>query len=169
MATPPRLTLRAATERDWPRIRTWLARPDIQQWWGPSAGSEAEVIMALGSDLAMARIIELAGEPIGYCHAIDAAVWGQELPADLPPGTWDLDVFVADPRYRGQGYGPAALAMLREEVFATTLAVAVSVFTSIENEAAVRAYERIGFRWQCILNDPAVGPAWFMLYERPSR
>jgi RimJ/RimL family protein N-acetyltransferase len=163
------IALRPATDRDWARIRAWLARPDIQKWWGPTAAAEAEVITALGSAAAIARMIEKDGKPIGYCHAVDASLWGDDLPADMPPGTWDLDIFIAEPEFRGKGLGITALEMLRDEVFSTTLAVAVSVFTSIENEAAVRAYEKLGFRWLRVWNDPALGPSWFMIYERRQR
>lgn len=168
-AAPSKPRLRPATDHDWSLIRSWLARPDIQKWWGPSAATEAEVIMALGSDHAMARMIEVDGRPVGYCHAVDALLWGSDLPAGLPAGSWDLDVFVAEPAYRGQGLGPAALDLLRAEVFSTTLAVAVSIFTSIENENAVRAYEKLGFRWQGIWDDPVFGPTWLLVCDREQR
>ena len=54
-------------------------------------------------------------------------------------------------------------------MFATTLAVAVCVFPSVTNERAVRAYEKAGFRWKRIWNDPHMGPSWFMVAERPRR
>jgi aminoglycoside 6'-N-acetyltransferase len=114
----------------------------------------------------MCRIIEADGVPVGYCHAVDATLWGESLPDDLEPGTWDLDLFVADERHRGKGVGQAALLQLKEEVFATTLAVAVCVFPSVRNERAVRAYEKAGFRWRRIWNDPLVGASWFMIAER---
>ena len=60
------------------------------------------------------------------------------------------------------------LALLAEEVFATTLAVACSGVVSIRNEAAARAYERAGFRWQRIWSDRLLGPSWLMLKERPT-
>jgi RimJ/RimL family protein N-acetyltransferase len=162
--------LRAATLADWPLIRKWLADPQIQRWWGPQASSEAEVLMALGSSHAICRIIESArGEPIGYAHAVDASLWGEALPDDLPAGAWDLDIFIAARSHRGSGAGVEALQQLREEVFASTLAVAVCVFASIENEAAVRAYEKAGFRWRRIWNDPVNGPEWFMIADRPAR
>jgi aminoglycoside 6'-N-acetyltransferase len=148
-------------------IRRWLARPDIEDWWGPLAQTEAEVGIALQAAHSICRIIEAAAEPIGYAHAVDAAVWGDELPEDLAPGTWDLDLFIASESHRGMGAGAAALALLRDEVFATTLAVAVCVFPSIRNERAVRAYEKAGFHWKRIWNDPALGPSWFMVAERP--
>lgn len=161
------VSLRPATDADWQQIRAWLAQPDIQRWWGPSAASEAEVIVALGHQHAIARMVQFDGMDVGYGHAVDASVWGDELPEDLEPGTWDLDIFIAAREARGRGIGSKALSMLRDEVFSTTLAVAVSVFPSIENEPAVRAYEKIGFEWKRIWDDPVYGPSWFMVYERP--
>ena len=159
--------LRPARRADWDLIRGWLARPDIQDWWGPLSATEAEVNLALGSGHALCRIIEADGDPVGYAHAVDATLWGENLPQDLEAGTWDLDLFIASEEHRGKGVGQAALALLKSEVFATTLAVAVCVFPSVRNERAVRAYEKAGFRWKRIWNDPQMGPSWFMIAERP--
>jgi aminoglycoside 6'-N-acetyltransferase len=161
--------LRPARRADWDLIRGWLARPDIEAWWGPRNATEAELNIALNSGHALCRIIEAGGLAVGYAHAVDATMWGEELPHDLAPGTWDLDLFIASEEHRGRGVGQTALSQLKDEVFGTTLATAVCVFPSIRNERAVRAYERAGFRWQRIWNDPHMGPSWFMLAERPRR
>jgi GNAT superfamily N-acetyltransferase len=161
--------LRPAGSADWPVVREWLRRLDIQDWWGPASATEAEVNIALNSAQAICRMIEVDGRPVGYAHAVDATLWGDNLPDELEPGTWDLDLFVASEDHRGLGVGQAALAQLAEEVFATTLAVAVCVFPSVRNERAVRAYEKAGFRWKRIWDDPLVGPSWFMVAERPQR
>lgn len=159
--------LRPASDRDWAMIRGWLRLPEVEAWWGPASTTEPAVIHALGAPAAIARIIEAGGRPVGYAHAVDAMIWGDDLPEDLEAGTWDLDIFIAEPGFRGRGLGSRALALLKDEVFSTTLAVAVSVFTSIENERAVRAYEKAGFRWRRIWNDPVTGPSWFMVADRP--
>ena len=125
------------------------------------------MIRALGSDGAMARIIELEDRGIGYAHAVDALIWGDALPSELLPGTWEVDLFIADPVARGRGLGSQALTLLKEEVFSTTLAVAVAVYAPVENERATRAYEKAGFQWRQIWRDPAAGPSWFMVAERP--
>jgi aminoglycoside 6'-N-acetyltransferase len=161
--------LRPATRGDWDLIRGWLARPDIQEWWGPVSATEAEVNMALGSQHALVRIIEADGEPVGYAHAVDATLWGEHLPQELEPGTWELDLFIASEEHRGKGVGQVALAQLKGEVFAATLAVAVCVFASVRNERAVRAYEKAGFHWRRIWKDPYQGPSWFMVAERPGQ
>lgn len=161
------VALRPATRADWDLIHDWLARSDIQEWWGPLSATESEVNMALDSQHALCRIILANGRPVGYAHGVDATLWGASLPQDLEPGTWDLDLFIASEEHRGKGVGQAALALLKDEVFASTLAVAVSVFPSVRNERAVRAYEKAGFRWKRIWNDPYSGPSWFMVAERP--
>ena len=165
----PVVRLRPARDIDLAMIRGWLGRADIQRWWGPKASSEAAVMMALGSAHALARIIEADGEPVGYAHALDATMWGETLPDALQPGTWDIDLFIASSAHRNQGVGQRALTAIRDEVFSTTLAPAVCIFASLANERAVRAYEKAGFRWQGVWNEPGTGPAWFMTAERPRR
>lgn len=163
----PAVSLSPATDADWPLIRGWLAKPAIQAWWGPQATSEAEVMMALASPHAICRLVCSDGVKVGYAHAFDAALWGENLPDGIAPGTWDLDLFIASERHRNQGVGQRALALLKDEVFATTLATAVCVFPSIANERAVRAYEKAGFAWRRVIDDPVQGRAWFMVAERP--
>lgn len=162
------LRLRPAFDADWPMVRKWLQLPAVEKWWGPSSATEAEVIQALGASHAIARIIEWQGRPVGYAHAVDAMTWGDDLPEDLEAGTWDMHLFIAEPAARGCGVGPAALAELRSEVFSTSLATAVSIFVTIENEPAARAYEKAGFQWRRIWHDPVLGPMWLMISERPA-
>lgn len=159
--------LKPAARCDLDRIRAWLRQPDIEAWWGLASATMAEVQIAMQSPSALCRIIEVDGAAVGYCHAIDASLWGEDLPEDLEPGTWDLDLFIAESAHRGQGVGLRALELLKSEVFSTTLATAVCVFASVRNETAVRAYEKAGFAWQRIWNDSAVGPSWFMVARRP--
>jgi RimJ/RimL family protein N-acetyltransferase len=168
MTSAPAVTLRPAASRDWPLLRGWLTRPDIEAWWGPHSATEPGIRIAMQGG-GLCRIVEIDGAPVGYAQAVDAMLWGTALPDGLPAGTWDIDVFIAAEQHRGQGAGSAALTALVDEVFATTLAVAVSIFVAVRNERAVRAYEKAGFRWVAIANDPAQGPEWVMLRERPAR
>ena len=162
------VSLRPATPEDRFRIRRWLAEPEIQAWWGNAASAEAEINLAMDSDTALCRVIESSGAPIGYAHAVEIGLWGKAQPEDVAPGTWDIDLFIASAEHRGRGLGGAALSLLSDDVFATTLAVACCGVVSIRNETAVRAYERAGFRWRRIWNDPLLGPSWLMLKERPT-
>ena len=161
--------LRPATAGDRFLIRRWLRLPHVERWWGRAAATEAAVGMALASPSALCRMILWETEPIGYAHAVDASLWAAELPAGLPAGCWGIDLFIASPAHRGRGAGRHTLQRLTDEVFQTTMAVACAVVPPIANEAAVRTYERAGFRWQRIWHDPVAGPAWLMLLARPPR
>ena len=160
------VSLRPVTGSDRARVGQWLAQPDVQRWWGSAGAATAEVQLALGSPSAICRIIEVDGVAVGYAHAVDAGLWGADLPPEVTPGTWDVDLFIADRAQRGQGNGQAALAALVVEVFQTTFAIAVCVFVSIRNEAAVRAYEKAGFGWVRVWPDPVLGPVWMLARER---
>jgi aminoglycoside 6'-N-acetyltransferase len=164
----PDMHLRPAMPEDRFRIRRWLAEPGIAAWWGNAASAEAEIGLAMASDTGLCRIVMCGDAPIGYAHAVDVGVWGGERPPEIEAGTWDVDLFIASAEHRGRGLGAAALARLVDEVFATTLAVACCGLVSVRNEAAVRAYERAGFGWRRIWDDPLSGPCWLMLRNRPS-
>ena len=173
VAAGPRVRLREARDADWPTIRRWLAEPAVIRWWGPKATTEAEVMLAMSSPNAIARIIEADGTAVGYAHAIDMSLLGETLPDQVPAGTWDIDLFIASPEHRGQGIGGIALEMVRREVFETTLAPAVVILVGVNNERAVRAYERAGFRWLSVLGasdgrNPRA-PEWLLIAQRPAR
>ena len=163
----PAITLRPATPGDRFLIRRWLGEPAIARWWGTVARAEAEITIALASPSALCRIVLVDGVAAGYAQAVDATLWGGDLPPDLPPGTYDVDLFIGAEALRGQGSGGVALGLLVAEVFTTTFAAACAVFPPVANEAATRAFEKAGFRWQRVWADPIAGPSWLMLKRRP--
>ncbi len=160
------ISLRPATPEDRFRIRRWLADPALPSWWGPRSSAEAEITLALESESAICHLILRDGLPIGYAHAVDIAVWQADAPSALAPGTWDLDLFIADATTRAADT-TEALTQLAGEVFSTTFAVACCALVSIRNEAAARAYEKAGFRWSEIWHDRYAGPSWLMQLVRP--
>jgi RimJ/RimL family protein N-acetyltransferase len=163
----PDIRLRPATPEDRFLVRRWLSDPQVQSWWGTAASAEAEITLALASAAAMPRIIEHDGAAIGYAHAVEAGLRAAAPHEGVPVGSWDVDYVLAPSAIDTGEIGGIVLALITEEVFATTLAVACSGLVSIRNETAARAYERAGFRWLQVLQDPLLGPSWLMLKERP--
>lgn len=154
------LLVRPINEGDRFRVRRWLGEPHVIQWWGSRSAAEASVALAAESPSALVRIIEREGEAIGYAHALDLA------DKRLPPAVWQADAFIGAALHRGQGLGAMALGLLRDEVFATTLAVGLVVRVSIRNERAVRAIERVGFKWHSVTPDAQLGPCWLLVAAR---
>jgi aminoglycoside 6'-N-acetyltransferase len=156
-ATP---SLRAINEGDRFRVRRWLSEPDVIQWWGSKSAAETAMALAAQSETAIVRMISLGNDAIGYAHAFD-------LPdTNLPPATWQADVFIGAQKHRGKGHGASGLALLRDEVFRTTLAAGLAVRVAISNEPAVRAIEARGFRWKAVVPDASLGPCWQMVARR---
>lgn len=158
--TEAKVALRPIVEGDRFRLRRWLAEPHVALWFGSRGAAEAAVMVAQQSETALVRIIEHDGEAIGYAHALDLG------DRQLPPGTWSADVFIGVPEWRGQGLGAAALALLAEEVFTTTLATGLGVRVAVRNEQAVRAVEKMGFGWQAVMEDALLGPCWLLVARR---
>ena len=80
------LSLRPVEDGDRFRLRRWLSEPHVVEWFGSRAAAEASLALAAESDAAIARMIVLDGEAIGYAHALDL-----DDPR-LPPGCWQADV-----------------------------------------------------------------------------
>jgi len=163
-SAPLAVRLRPATAEDGFLLRRWLNDPAIAACGGNRASWEAELALARLSETALRRIVTVAARPIGYAQALELGLRAGTQPPEIPTGTWDTQVWSMPSRPRVLAAVPALLA---EEVFATTLAVACSALVSIRQETMVRAYEQAGFRWRRIWHDPLFGPAWLLLKERP--
>lgn len=161
----PDVLLRPAGPSDWPAIDRWLAQPEIARWWGSRAAAQATIIAALDAPMGLASILVRNGRDIGYAQALDATAVAQIVPPGFQ-GCYRIDVFIADRTERGRGFGVAALGLAVDEVFQTTLAPAVFAVVSVRNEMAVRAHEKAGFRWVCIVEDPLLGPSWLLRRDR---
>ncbi len=163
MDRPPTIELRPAHMADYPQIEAWLRQPEVQRWWGSFSVAQAAVISALQEPMGLCSIILVNGVPAGYIQAQDGSQ------ADGSPdlaGVYRLDAFIGEPRFRSQGIGRHALELAAEEVFHSTLAVAVVALVALRNEAAVRLYERAGLRWVRVIEDTLLGPCWLMRRER---
>jgi hypothetical protein len=146
-------------------IELFIAAPsDAHPQQKPASGAPRDVRRA-------DRLFE-ARRPLGAAGQPPVSPQARTAPADGALSTTAADGGAAGETLGGtpQGAPPcaaAALALLAEEVFATTLALACCGLVPVTNEAAARAYERARFRWQRIWHDPVRGPTWVMLRERP--
>lgn len=164
--TVPSICLRPLTDGDRFLLARWLGDAQVIAWFGSRAAAEAVLAAARHASSAMTRIISHEGRPIGYVQAVDAAELGSPYLHHLPAGSIELDGFVGENGLRGQGYGMAAFAALRDDVFATTMNLSVAALIPIRREDAVRRLERSGFRWTRIIADGPRGRCWMMVSER---
>jgi aminoglycoside 6'-N-acetyltransferase len=148
---------------DWPLLERWLGRPHVVRWWGTDPLLAAE--LARGSRETDA-IITADGEPVGYlCWQTPPA---SELAAagltDLPGNLVDIDILIGEPGILGRGVGPGALALMLARLRDQGVGFA-GVGTSTSNRAAIRAFEKAGFRRFRDFEDPEFGPCRYLVAE----
>ena len=129
--------LRPVAAADAEPLTRILADPDVARWW-PSydrARVEAEIV---GDEPDTTHwVIELDRAVVGMVQA-----W-EESEADFRHA--GIDLFV-DPGVRGRGLGPDAIRAVAAWLIDARGHHRMTIDPAAENEAAIRAYRKVGFR-----------------------
>ncbi len=107
--------------------------------------------------------------PIGYIQSYVAAATGDGWwPDEHDPGTRGIDQFLADRERLGQGLGTRMVRDFVQFLFEDPAVTRIQADPSPTNMAAIRCYEKSGFRRVGPIITPD-GPALLMVIERPDR
>ncbi|MFN0179631.1 MAG: GNAT family N-acetyltransferase [Gemmatimonadales bacterium] len=146
---------------DLPLLERWLRKPHVVRWWGPPEQHFAAVGQGSWDTHA---VITVGGEPVGYLYwqrpsraELDAAGL-----SDLPEDLVDIDILIGEPEFLGRGVGPRALAVLLARLRREGVGLA-GLGTSTSNRAAIRAFEKAGFRVFRDFEDPESGPCQYLV------
>jgi aminoglycoside 6'-N-acetyltransferase len=120
----PDVALRPATEADAERLVEIVSSSD---WWGDNPYDVLD-----GETYA----VEVGGETVGWLQ-----VWEENEPGYRHAG---LDIMLA-PSHQGQGVGPDALRQAVDKLVERGHH-RITIDPASENERAIRAYEKVGFR-----------------------
>lgn len=157
------LAFRAVRDDDVARIAGWLRDPEVGAWWHgvTETYDDAFVLEHVLDDRdwwVTHAIVELAGEPIGF---------QQWYPLDDEPdvlaeygvargdGAFGIDQFIGVSDLHGRGIGTRQVHAVCDWLLGADGPGARRVFTDpvVENERAIRCYERAGFRKVRVLPD----------------
>ncbi len=122
-------------------IATWLAGPELAQWWDPG-DDEAEP----GVERCIA---EEGGRPVGHVQLYPVGPYWEAYRlagADDADGVWALDLFVGDPGRWGSGLGTRVLRLAVDHLLVDRGARRVLIDPRVDNARARRSYEKAGFR-----------------------
>ena len=140
--TGPRVTLRPLAAADREALRAILAQPEVGRWWGsPNA------------DAAVDEWLEEGDDSVGFAIELDRRVVGsiQYVEEDDPEFRHaGIDLFL-DRGVHGQGLGPEAIGVLARYLIEQRGHHRLTIDPGAENERAIRAYEKVGFRHVGIL------------------
>jgi RimJ/RimL family protein N-acetyltransferase len=168
------IDFRWLSEDDLPLIHRWLNQGEALRWYGQKATTLDEIDaeyrpMLHGQDTAKASLITYEGVPIGYIQhyltADEAEYWGRQR---LPPGTAGIDLFIGEETFLHRGFGPLVIRRyLDERLFTDPAITACIIDPDPANVIAIRAYEKVGFRYLHTIGPPDhIEPAYLMMLTR---
>jgi aminoglycoside 6'-N-acetyltransferase len=142
----PHITLVALDRSSESLLAEWLARPHVARWYPDPA---ARLEWALDPPPAGANaLIACDGRPIGYLswQKVGRETLNSLGLLEIPAGSVDIDILIGETDCVGRGIGPQALALLVEKLSQDASVPLLGLTVSVRNTAAIRAYERAGFR-----------------------
>jgi aminoglycoside 6'-N-acetyltransferase len=144
-----RVHLRPATHHDIAALVRIRGTPEVYAHWRGGDDLRAAVEEDFAEDGSHPFVIELAGQVVGWIQ------WQAEEDPDSRHASIDLYL---DPAVHGQGLGPDALATLAHHLFTEHGHHRIEIDPAAHNEAAIRAYTKVGFRPVGITRRSARGP-----------
>ncbi|MEA2461722.1 MAG: aminoglycoside 6-N-acetyltransferase, partial [Actinomycetota bacterium] len=144
------------TEDDYALMIRWRNSPHVRYWWDPDlppltleSAREEYLADTLPDPDTTACIVELAGEPVGFMQFYRWSSYAdeaEEIGIEFDGATAGVDVFVGEPDLAGQGLGTRMMNLLCGYLETERDASSVVLTTELTNEAAIRCYEKAGFK-----------------------
>jgi len=129
--------LRPVAAADAEPLTRILAHPDVARWWPRYDRARVEAEMVGDEPDTTHWVIELDRAVVGMVQA-----W-EESEADFRHA--GIDLFL-DPGVRGRGLGPDAIRAVAAWLIDARGHHRMTMDPAAENEAAIRAYRKVGFR-----------------------
>jgi RimJ/RimL family protein N-acetyltransferase len=137
-------------------VRAWLLRPHVRRWYDdvpaqtyPDDAVADDRLAIRGQDPTDLYVIGLAGRPIGQIQSYrvdDHLDYAAQVALGTP--AIGIDLFIGEPELIGKGHGPALIrAFLRDVAFPRYGVDLCVIGPTRGNLAAIRAYEKAGFRF----------------------
>jgi aminoglycoside 6'-N-acetyltransferase len=145
---PGHVSLRPIAPSDLPELLRWLSEPEVVEFWGPPPQSIEDIREYVEPDdlsPTWRLIIEERGTPLGLIQ-----YWHQYPDTDSS-WTAGIDILLGEPGARNRGVGVEAIRILLRYLFEVKQLRRVTIDPEPRNSRAIRAYEKVGFRFDGVL------------------
>jgi RimJ/RimL family protein N-acetyltransferase len=173
MADEREISFRPLAHADLEQMHRWLNDDFVARWWPGWPSLEqvrAKYLPRIeGHDPTKCYMIALAGRPVGFIQSYQVIDDANLSPLiDQPERAAGIDIFFGDRRHAYRGLGPRVIRLfLRELVFDSASTDLCLIDPAQNNLAAIRAYEKVGFRYLATVNAPGeLEPSRVMLLGR---
>jgi RimJ/RimL family protein N-acetyltransferase len=158
---------------DLPLMHRWVNTPHVREWWDALPALDAVVAKytprILCKEPTRSFIVAAGATPIGYIQSYriaDYPDYARHLGADDRAA--GVDLFVGEAEFVGHGYGSAILnEFLRTVVFTDEWPTECVIGPEIENQRAIRSYQKAGFSyWKTVQIPGERAPEYLMRITR---
>lgn len=137
---------------DLPLMHRWLNAPHVSWWYGEGSTYreiEEEYAPCIeGREPTEPYLILYDGLPIGYIQTYRIPAYPEYARLVQVEDSAGVDLFIGEAEYLRRGLGPHVLRLfLAEVVFANDDVEVCVIGPESKNVAAIRAYEKAGFRY----------------------
>ena len=133
----PAVTIRPVLPEDAPALTGILAQPSVAHWWGEFDEDRVERELIVGEPDVRVFAIEIDGRLVGAIQSAE-----ETDPAFRHAG---IDLFLDD-GVQGHGVGPTAIRMMARRLIDEDGHHRLTIDPAADNDRAIRAYEKVGFR-----------------------
>ena len=152
---PREISLRRLRASDLELMHRWLNAPHVRRWWYAEGASYAEIeehyLPAIeGREATKPFLILHRDKPIGYVQSYRISAEDDETHASLVDveNSAGVDLFIGEPGYLHRGLGGHVIRrFLSDHVFSNPEIEVCVIGPEPNNAAAIRAYEKAGFRY----------------------
>jgi len=141
-----RVVLRAGTESDVARLSAISNEPEVMRWWGELSDDEIREQFVAST---LGYVVEVDGEVIGAIQYSE-----EEDPMYRHAG---MDIFLSATSH-GHGYGTEAVRVLARHLLFERDHHRIIIDPAAANAAAIRTYEKVGFRRVGLMRNYERGP-----------
>lgn len=133
----------------------WINKPHVKSVWFIEGYETPEYIhqKIAGNGYDYPFIIYCDEKPIGYIQCCDLYAYKsiclspKGLFTNEKPGTFCMDLFIAEEDYLNKGYGTQIVKVFSDYIFSHFKADKVYIDPAKDNQRAIRCYEKAGFKF----------------------
>ncbi len=144
-----------------PLWEQWITIPHVKDVWFIEGYEPADYIYQKikGNGYDYPFVIYVDEQPIGYIVCCDLYAYRTICPnpkglfTQESPGTFCLDLFIADEAYLNKGYGTEIVKQFTKKLLEDFDAKKILIDPAISNKRAIRCYEKAGYKIIKTVND----------------
>ncbi|MDF1795365.1 MAG: GNAT family N-acetyltransferase [Coxiellaceae bacterium] len=155
------ITFKPFTKNELPLWQRWITVPHVKEVWFIEGYEPSDYMYQKieGNGYDCPFVIYIDNNPVGYIQCCNLYAYRTMCPEPQglftheEPGTYCLDLFIAESDYLDKGYGTAIVKLFTQKLIDEFNAKKVLIDPASSNKRAIRCYEKAGYSFVKTAND----------------